>query len=51
MTRKSELPDVPDGKVRVIDEAELEGVTLTEDGFELVMDVTEHHLEDRDEYV
>lgn len=50
MTRKSELPETPDGKVRVIDDADLEGVTLTENGFELILDVKEHHLEDEEEF-
>lgn len=48
--RKSELPEPPDGKVRVIDDADLVGTTLTEDGFELIMEVNEHHLEDADEF-
>lgn len=48
--KKSELPEPPDGKVRVIDEAELLGTTLTEDGFELVLDVKSHHLEDEEEF-
>lgn len=44
------LPPSPDGKVRVIDEAEFHGVTLTDHGFELELDVTEHHLEDEEEF-
>jgi hypothetical protein len=47
MTRKNDLPPAPEGKVRVIDKAEFLGVTLTDDGFEAVLEVEEHHLEDR----
>lgn len=50
MVHKENLPKVPEGKVRVIDDATLEGVTLTDNGFELVMDVEEHHLEDEDAF-
>jgi len=48
---ESELPEAPEGKVRVIDDADLERIEMTASGgFEAVLTVNEWHLEDEEEF-
>lgn len=48
MTQSEDSP--PDGKVRVIDKADVEYVTLTEEGLEVEYVVQDSHLEDESEF-
>jgi hypothetical protein len=50
VTRSDKLPDPPEGKVRVIDDAEPLYTVLTIDGVELVYEVNKSHLVDSDEF-
>lgn len=43
--KNTELPEVPNGFVRVIDDAKLDNITLTENGFEMEYEIYEYHYE------
>lgn len=48
---ESDLPDTPEGKVRVIDDADLERIEMKPTGeFEAVLTVKESHFEDAEEF-